>query len=223
MITNLTIFVMMMQVASVDGQVRDAQTRKALAMVRVELLHQGVPNATEYTDPEGRFHFGNVFPGAYTISAAFMGYESKGVEFDSTMPGPFEIELTRTAGHEHQGPPVISVREYMIPEAARKEFDRAQKEMKRQDCPKAIEHLENGLRLVDHASALNDLGNCYRRLGKLDNAETSFRRAFELSNSVYIALNLAEVYTAQNRFDDAITALTTAVARTAMNGDAYYG
>ena len=67
MITNLTIFAMLMQVASVEGQVHDAQTRKALALVRIELSHQGVPSALEYTDVGGRFHFANVTPGTYTI------------------------------------------------------------------------------------------------------------------------------------------------------------
>lgn len=212
-----------MQIASVDGQVRDAQNRKALAMVRVELLHAGVPSATEYTDPEGRFHFGNVFPGSYTISAAFAGYATRGIDFDTTMSGPFEIDLTRTVDHPQPGSSVISVREYMMPDAARKEFDQAQKDLKRQDCAKAIAHLEKGLRLVDQADALNDLGNCYRRLGKLDSAETSFRRAVELSDSVYIALNLAEVYTAEKRFNEARTVLERATARTSVNGDAWYG
>jgi tetratricopeptide (TPR) repeat protein len=223
MITNLTIFVMLMQAASINGQVYDAQTRKALAMVRIELLRRGIPNAMDYTDAEGRFHFGNVFPGSYTISAASLGYDSQEVEFDPAMPGPFEIELARTPDHAQHGSPVVSVREYMLPEAARKEFDRAQKEIKRQDCPKAIEHLESGLRLVEHASALNDLGNCYRELGKFDRAEGAFKHAVELSDSVYIALNLAEVYTAQKRFKEARAVLDHAVARTPVNGDAYYG
>jgi tetratricopeptide (TPR) repeat protein len=223
MITNLTIFVMLLQTASINGQVRDAQTRQALAMVRIELLHQGIPNAMDYTDAEGRFNFVNVLPGSYTISATSLGYDSNAVEFDSTMPGPFEIELARTSKQAQHGSPVVSVREYMLPETARKEFDRAQREIKRQDCAKAIEHLENGLRLVEQASALNDLGNCYRKLGKFDSAEAAFRHAVELSDSVYIALNLAEVYTAQKRFKEAKAALDLALTRTPVNGDAYYG
>ncbi|PYS10739.1 MAG: hypothetical protein DMG17_24080 [Acidobacteria bacterium] len=73
----------------------------------------------------------------------------------------------------------------------------ARKEIKRQDCSKAVGHLENGLRLASDSSALNDLGNCYRLLGDFERAEASFKRAMELSDSVYIALNLAETYTAQ--------------------------
>ena len=49
---NITILSVLMQFASVDGHVRDAQTHKPLALVRIELSHLGVANATEYTQLE---------------------------------------------------------------------------------------------------------------------------------------------------------------------------
>jgi len=212
-----------MQFATISGSVYDAQTRSPLAMVRLELMQQGVPRAMDYTDTEGQFHFRNVPIGSYTITATAQGYDSTSVEFDSNMGGPLEVALSQNARHGQPGPAVISAREYMLPEAARKEFDRAQKEIKQGNCLKAIQHFENGLNLVAEASAFNDLGNCYRKLGKLGSAEASFKHAVELSDSVYIALNLAEVYTAQKRFDEARAVLETAAARNAANGDAYYG
>jgi len=214
---------MLLQFGTIDGRVYDAQSRRALAMARVELLHLGVPSAVDYTDAEGRFHFRNVSIGSYTITATALGYDSTSVEFDSNMPGPFEVALTQSVGHGQPGAAAISVHEYMLPKAARKEFDRARKEIKRQDCAKAIPHFEHGLSLVAQASAFNDLGNCYRKLGNLDSAEASFKHAVELSDSVYIALNLAEVYTAQKRFSEARDVLNLAVTRTPANGDAYYG
>jgi Flp pilus assembly protein TadD len=223
MITNFTIFAMLMQFANVDGQVREAQTRKPLPSVKVELLHQGVPNGLDFTDLDGRFRFLNVSPGTYTILAAFPGYDSKAFEFNPAMRSTMEIELTRTAGRKQKVAPVVSLRDYMIPETARKEFDRARKEIQRQDCAKAIPHLENGLRFAGPASALNDLGNCYRKLGEFDSAETSFKRAMELSDSAYIALNLAGVYTAEKRFKEAEDVLNVAIRRTPGNGDAYFG
>ena len=69
MITNLTLFAMLMQFASIDGRVRDANTRKALPLVRVELSHQGVPSALEYTDAEGRFELKFIRPGQQQIQA----------------------------------------------------------------------------------------------------------------------------------------------------------
>src|ERR1051326_5712095 len=223
MITNLTLFLTFMQFATIDGRVYDAQSRRALALVRVELLQQGVPRAMDYTDADGQFHFRNVSIGTYTISVTTLGYDSTSVEFDSNMPFPLEVALSRTVRHGQPDPAVISAREYMLPEAARKEFDRAQKESRQGNCVKAIQHFENGLNLVPQASAFNDLGNCYRKLGKLSSAEASFKHAVELSDSVYVALNLAEVYTAQKRFDEARAVLETAAARNSANGDAYYG
>jgi tetratricopeptide (TPR) repeat protein len=120
-------------------------------------------------------------------------------------------------------PPVVSLR-HLIPERARKEFDRARAEVSREDCAKAVGHFESGLRaFAQDASALNDLGNCYRKLGRLDRAEDSFKRAGALSNSVYIGLNLAEVYTAQERFKDAERVLLDAISKQPNAGDAYYG
>ena len=45
----------------------------------------------------------------------------------------------------------------------------------------------------------------------------------ELSDSVYIALNLAETDTAQRRFKEAETILALAIQRKPDNGDAYFG
>jgi tetratricopeptide (TPR) repeat protein len=111
----------------------------------------------------------------------------------------------------------------MAPEAAKKEFERAQKELDRQDCVKAIQHLESGLRLYDQsATALNELGNCRRKLGDLPGAESAFKRAMGLGNATYIAMNLAETLTAQQKFTEAEAMLQETIRKTADNGGAYY-
>jgi tetratricopeptide (TPR) repeat protein len=140
MITNLTIFVVLMQIASVDGPLYD------------------------------RFNFKDLLTGEYKVWAD---------------PGGDGVQ--------------------------------------RPNCAKAPGHLDNGLRLVAPVSELNELGNCYRKLGQLENAEASFKQALEMSGSVYVALNLAEVYTARKRFDEAKAVLESAAARNPANGDAYYG
>src|SRR5438093_2688029 len=224
MITNLTIFAaVLMQIVSIEGHVRDAHTGESLQLVRVQLLSHGIPNDLGYTDVEGRFRFANVIPGSYTILAVASGYESKTVELNFVTGLPFEIQLTKTVDRANPAEPVISLRDYMIPVSARKEFDRARREIKRDDCGKAIGHLENGLRLASDPSALNDLGHCHRKLGDFDKAEVSFKRAMELSDSVYIALNLAETYTAQKRYQEAEAVLTFTLQRKPESGDAYYG
>ena len=221
MITDFIVLVMLAQASAIEGQVRDARTHNTIASVKVELSYEGIPLDTQYTGPDGRFRFASVIPYSYAISAVYDGYNPAAVELE--IPTPVIIELTRTIKPSRNAPPVVSLREYMAPENARKEFDRARKEMHRRDCTKAIGHLENGLRAFGQdASALNDLGNCYRKLGKLDGAEESFKRAIALSDSAYIAMNLAEVYTTQKRFKEAETVLLGAIQRTPQNGDAYY-
>jgi hypothetical protein len=110
MITNLTIFVTlmqfgsMMQIAPIEGQVRDAQTRKALAMVRIELFQQRIPIATIFTGPDGRFRFPSVFAGD-TISADSAEYEPKSIEVDSMMFWRIDVELNRKKDRPQAGSP----------------------------------------------------------------------------------------------------------------------
>src|SRR5690242_20588169 len=141
MITNITIFSLLMQFAAVDGHVRDSRTRKPLQLVKIELSNLGVAEAIQYTDVDGGFRFANLMTGNYTIRASSVGYDSTTVDVSVHGGDALEIELTRTADHNEHGSPVVSVREYMIPKIARDEFDKAQKEIKRQDCAKAVVHL----------------------------------------------------------------------------------
>ncbi|PYS36019.1 MAG: hypothetical protein DMG14_25680 [Acidobacteria bacterium] len=225
MFTHSLIWMMFTQFAVIEGQVRDARTHGAIPLARVELWHAQLPVDGQYTDSEGRFRFAYPTGGRYMISADSSGYVPSAVEIDtSPARSVIDIELVPNKPSPTKLQPVIGVREYLVPKNARNEFDRARKEAKQQNCSRAIPHFENGLRIFDQdASAHNDLGNCYRKLGLLDRAEDSFRQARALSNSVYVSLNLAEVYTAQKRFKEAEAVLLEAVQSQSNAGDAYYG
>ena len=149
---------------TIEGQIRDSGTHAGLQFVKVELLYRDAPVDMHYTDSDGRFHFANKEPGSYTISATLPGYSSAAVVINSTTQSVVDLELNRSAPKVQKRRPQISVRDYAVPENARKEFERAGKDIARQDCVQAIVHLENALRLYDqNASALNDLGNCRRQ------------------------------------------------------------
>ena len=208
---------------TIEGQIRDSGTHVGLQFVKVELLYRDAPVDMHYTDSDGRFHFANKEPGSYTISATLPGYSSAAVVINSTTQSVVDLELNRSAPKVQNVRPQISVRDYAVPEKARKEFERAGKDIARQDCVKAIVHLENALRLYDqNASALNDLGNCRRQLGDLKSAEAAFKGAMALSDGAYIVMNLAETYTVQRRFNEAESVLMETIRKTTDNGDVYY-
>jgi tetratricopeptide (TPR) repeat protein len=183
------------------------------------------PVAQQHTNSDGRFHFVNLADVNYSISVSYSGYQPAYVENSLALGAfPIVIDIVRKETSQTKIQPAISLREYLVPKSARKEFDQARKEATRQNCPRAITHFENGLRVFDQdATAHNDLGNCYRLLGQLDRAEDSFLRAAALTDSVYVSLNLAEVYTAQKRFNEAEKVLLKAVEKGSNTGDVYYG
>jgi tetratricopeptide (TPR) repeat protein len=210
---------------TLEGRVRDSRTHMGLPYAKVELLCAGVRIGLNYTDIDGRFRFPNLEPRTCTVSVALAGYNSVSVAVDTSDERYIELELMRPAINAPPQPvsPQVSVQDYLIPRNAQKEFALAQKDIERKDCVRAIDHLENGLRLYDQsASALNDLGNCRRQRGELQRAETAFKRAMALSNAPHIAMNLAETYAAQQRFSEAESMLMEAIRKNAENGDLYY-
>jgi predicted Zn-dependent protease len=225
MITHTLIFAMLAQVSVIEGEVRDSGTHAPIPFARVELFRSQTPVARQSSGTDGRFQFGLLPPAHYVISVDIAGYEPNSMDFETDRTVfPMIIEMTRKRmlpSSDHQ--PVVSLN-HLMPKGATKEFDRARKEVKQDNCEEAVGHFERGLRTFDRdASAYNDLGNCYRKLNHLDQAEASFKRAMELSNSVFVALNLAEVYTAQRRFGDAKAVLNEAIAKKPDSGDAFYG
>jgi len=209
----------------VEGRVRDSRTHMGLPYVKVELLYTGIRVALEYTDSDGRFMFPNVEPRGYTLVLALNGYNGVSLAVDASSQSYIEIELSKPAvlnPPARTGAPTVSIKQYMVPEKARKEFELAEKDIQKKDCGKAIRHLENGLRLYDHPGAQNDLGNCRRKLGDFTGAETAFKRAIALSNEPAPAMNLAETYSAQQRFGDAEATLMEAIKKFAESGDVYY-
>src|SRR4030095_10331334 len=212
MLVHSLIFTMLTQFGAIEGQVRDARTHMPITLAKVELWTLQTPVNLQHTNSDGRFQFVNLADGDYSISVSYSGYQPAYVDISMPLAGlPIVIDIVRRETSPTNIQPSISLREYLVPKNARKEFDRARKEVTRQDCRSAVTHFENGLQVFDQdASAHNDLGNCYRQLGELDRAEASFLRARELTDSIYVSLNLAEVYTAQKRLDDREAALVRA-------------
>jgi len=226
MFTHILIVTLAAEFLSIDGRIRDAYTHNAISLASVELRREETPVDRQYSDTEGRFRFIDVVPGLYKISVEISGYEDSLVEVDLPQRAfSVSIDLVpKKTLATLDSSPVVSLHDYLVPGQARKEFELARKQAVRQECSKAVVHFEKGLRSFEEdASAHNDLGNCYRKLGRLDHAEREFKRAHALSDSVYVVLNLAEVFTAQNRSNEAQTLLEETLQKQPNEGDVYYG
>ena len=224
MLTPSLILTLITQLAPIEGQVRDARTHAPIRAARIELWHAQVPVALQYTDSDGGFRFSSIPAGNFMISVDHPEYDSSSVVMETPAPPLVSIELVQKKPVEAGRGRVVTLREFLIPTGAQKEFAIARKEVSRSGCANAVPHFENGLRTYDQdASAHNDLGNCYRKLGQLDLAEHSYERARALSDSVYVSLNLAEVYTARRQFKEAEAVMREVIRKNPNAGDAHYG
>jgi tetratricopeptide (TPR) repeat protein len=225
MLTQILILALAAESAAIEGYVRDTRTHNGIALASVELWRAETPIQQRYTDSNGRFNLGYAAGQGYALVVEASGYETSRVNIDQHETAlSLSIELVRKKASDNNERRIISLHEYMTPEKARREFDRARVETQAHGCPAAIGHFEKGLRTFDKdASAHNDLGNCYRQLGQLDRAESEFKQAQVLSDSVYVVLNLAELYTARGRFEDAEAVLLAAIQKQPNAGDAFYG
>jgi tetratricopeptide (TPR) repeat protein len=225
MLTQFLLLALAAESPAIQGYVRDARTHDAVPFASVELRRAQTPIDQRYTDNNGHFEFRYPNDGGYTLAVEASGYEPSRVEIDALQNAPWlSIDLVRRKASAANEKRVMSLREYMAPEKARREFDLARNEIRTHGCANAIPHFENGLKAFrQDAGAHNDLGNCYRALGQLERAENEFQQARMLSDSVYIVLNLAEVYTAQKRFKEAETVLLETIEKHVNSGDAYYG
>jgi tetratricopeptide (TPR) repeat protein len=227
MLTESLVLMLMTQFLGIEGQVRDAKTHREISSAKVDVSSSSIPMDRQYADRSGRFRFENLQPGSYVISAESPGYEPATVEIDVFPPRTGRhviVELGRRQTQSEERPQVVPLNQYVAPKTAGKEFESARKHANRNDCSRAVTHFENGLRLFGNdPAALNDLGNCYRKLGEIDSAESAFKRSIALSDSVYTSLNLAELYESQDRLREAEDVLIDAIRKSPRHGDAYYG
>lgn len=102
-------------------------------------------------------------------------------------------------------------------------FNKGQDAHEKGEFGTAIENYEKALKLIpDFPEAELQRGNAYQSLGKLDEAESAFRRALELREDWSLALaNLGSLLVRQNNFTDADKYLIRAIEADELNFPAY--
>ena len=148
MLAHSLIFTMLTQFGVIEGQVRDARTHAPIAQARVELWTLQTPLDQQHTNSDGRFFFANLSGSDYSIWVSYAGYQATHVEISTPLFAfPMVIEIARKEASSTNVQPSISLREYLVPKSARKEFDLGRKEVTRQDCSKAITQDRKSTRL----------------------------------------------------------------------------
>jgi len=113
------------------------------------------------------------------------------------------------------GKRVVDVRQLTanIPKQALKEYEKAVRDIRDNNTPRAIERLEKSVKLApDFYNAHLGLAQEFRKTDRLDAAEQELTRAFELNPREGIPLiQLGEIYLEKNNFKRAAEVLSQAI------------
>ena len=187
--------------------------------VLVLLDHSGSKkDQRTFTDLRGNFEFRNVPKGSYNIRVRLEGFEN--VNYRVDVPGtPYVfIFLNVSAAHGPAalgGKRVVDVRQLTadIPKQALKEYEKAVRDIRDNNTPRAIERLEKSVKLApDFYNAHLGLAQEFRKTDRLDAAEQELTRAFELNPREGTPLiQLGEIYLEKNNFKRAAEVLSQAI------------
>ncbi|HEV8487821.1 MAG TPA: DUF2012 domain-containing protein [Blastocatellia bacterium] len=189
--------------------------------IRVTLSGPRVTSMTAFTDNKGRFVFGNVSDGIYTLE----------VMADSNVYEPVTQEVRVIYG-AHPGL-IIALKEKMgsarkssaniistaeldqnVPDAAKKEFEKGAHLSDKGKIQDAIECFRKAIAIYpNYLMALNNLGVQYIKLGKWPEAVEHFQAAIEINSKAFSPrLNLAIALIEQKKYAEAIEDLNQAIS-----------
>ena len=129
--------------------------------------------------------------------------------------------LRRRAGVEGSA---ISVTSLQVPDSARKEFDKGEKDARANHLPSATQHLEKAVALYDkYAAAWNELGQIHAANHETDKARQAFEKAIAVDGQYippYVSLAALELQTEQ--YDSAAETAGKALGLDPTIGSASY-
>jgi len=175
--------------------------------------------AHSFSDTDGIAQFSAIASGSYTVEVSGPGLQaSRSLSFEVGSRSVAEIDVVvRRAGEN--GPTQssalpISASDFKIPRRARHEFDQASEHIIQHDWQRAIEHLENAVRICPtYAQAYNNLGVAYGELGDMTRQREALEKAVAANDHFAPAfLNLAKMDLADGNFSAAEALLNKASA-----------
>ena len=191
-------------------------------LVRLMAGSSGTPIATSYTNEGGQTQFLGVIVGNYHILVSGEGIQTA----DS---GVFEVDSRRTTQTQYitihsveasetkstgSQAPMVSAANLNVPEKARKELDKANQAMARQDWKQALERLNKAIAIYpQYAAAYNNLGVLYGRTSDYVHEQEALEKAIALDDHFASAFaNLGKLCVRQKNFPRAETLLEKAAS-----------
>lgn len=212
-------------IGTIIGQLRLPSGQHEIPeMVSVTLKTLGDSFVQQRTlSEETSFTFTNVSNGHYIIEVESMGYETTETPFEVRAYMPNEQFLAvvplgqRTSDPAQQVPgpsgQIVSAKWLAIPEKAREEMVRAEKEAHKNNPQKAIKHLKKALEIYpDFYEAYNNLAVQYTVLRNTEEAKDALLKSISINPADARAYrNLGQIHLGQGRVQEAFRYLRQAI------------
>jgi tetratricopeptide (TPR) repeat protein len=199
---------------TIVGTVEFAPTNMELRGIKVELFApSGEPLNSVFTDSRGYFEFGNLPLGYYTVTINEEGFEPY-KEMVGIVGRPGARVYVRLRPAAKDGKPAapgnaVSARELALPQKTQDTLHKGLDALfENRDAAKSVTFFEQVIQLSpDYYEAYYDEGVAYLRLKKMDEAETAFHKAVDLSKGHFAEpyIELASIYADKEKFPDAET------------------
>jgi Tfp pilus assembly protein PilF len=175
---------------TIRGTLRLQENERTVSMVKVDLRRfTGEMVQTTFTGTNGEFEFTGLSTGVYIIFVDEEGFEPirHNVEIISTPIFGLFLYLQRTATSTAPPPPghSISVRELTMPRKAKSALDKGiERLFQKKDPEGSLSHFRRALEeMPTYYEAYHYIGLAQMDMGRTAEAENSFRKAIELSES----------------------------------------
>ncbi len=209
-----------MQISSVTVHVDLPANHSCSTNTEVTLLSaSGIRVADGYTNGQCVVSFPNLVPGSYRVVVSATGTEHGDASFNLASGFSEDVDVPVKAEGGQQDPtysrmPLVSTTDLRIPDAARKEFDKATDSMAKENWKQASERLKKAIDIYpQYAQAYNNLGVVYSRLGNRIEEREALQKAVESNDHFAPPLvNLARMAIADRDMITAETLLNRATA-----------
>ncbi len=203
----------------IEGTVKLGGGNKIVSSPFVQLYNENDDLLQEtFTDLDGRFQISNIYTGKYRLVIKLRGYEEaqQAVEFLGRGGNTRRvmIELKPEANpNVIAAATTVSVAQLQVPEKADKEYRKGKEKLKEQKYADAIKCFRKAVEAYPaFCEARSDLGLAYRLAGDPVSAEKEYRECLRQDDAyLYARLNLADLYAATGRQEEAIQLLEATI------------